>query len=301
MATFPSFLIIGAAKAGTYALHAHFARHPEVFMCAIKEPHYFAFGAENGETDPARKVPVHSWIRSREAYVRLFAKRRGAQMAGESSVSYLYIPGTAERIFEFNPKMKLIVSLRNPVDRAYSSFNYAKSYGIEPLNTLAEGLDAEQTRIQDDGSILLRYRDLGLYSRQLARYYDVFPRDQLKVILYDDFVESPSRVVRELYEFIGVTTNFEPDPNLRSNVTKRPDDENPLHRFISGEHLVRSVVRRLLPMSARTRLRETVRDVLFDPPPPLGMDDRRELQELFRDDIRELETLLGRNLSVWLE
>ena len=298
---FPSFLIIGAAKSGTYALHAHFARHPDVFMCATKEPHYFAFGAQNGAGTPLNEAPVHSWIASREAYVELFANHGGARMAGERSVSYLYIPGTAERIYKFNPEMKLIVSLRDPVERAYSSFNYAKSYGIEPLKTLAEGLTAEPERIQRNSSILLRYRDLGLYSGQLARYFDVFPRDQIKVILYDDFVEDPARIVRELYTFIGVTPDFEPDPNLRSNVTKRPDDENPLHRFINGEHIARSAVRRLLPLSMRERLREVVRDVLFKPPPPLALGQRRELQDLFHDEITELERLLDRDLSAWLK
>jgi hypothetical protein len=298
--TFPSFLIIGAAKGGTYALHAHFARHPDVFMSAIKEPHYFSFGAENSHPDSGGKGPVHSCVTSREAYLKLFEEHHGARMAGESSVCYLYHPKAAERIFDFNPAMKLIASLRNPADRAYSSFNYAKSYGIEPLKTLAEGLAAEPQRIKDDHSILLRYRELGLYSKQLARYYEVFPRDQMKVILYDDFVESPSRVMRELYEFIGVAADFQPDLNLQSNVTKRPDDENPLHRFISSENLFRSALRKLLPMSARRRIRETVRDILFKPPPPLGTEQRRELQVLFRDDIHELEQLLGRDLSAWL-
>ncbi len=71
--------------------------------------------------------------------------------------------------------------------------------------------------------------------------------------------------------------------------------------IINGEHFVRSAARMLLPMSVRQRLRETLRDVFFKPPPPLGADERRELQFLFRDDIRELEKLLGRDLSVWLE
>ncbi len=299
MTTFPNFLIIGAAKSGTYTLFHHFARHPEVFMSEIKEPHYFSFGATSTDMNSAGKRPVHSWISSRQAYIELFADHSGARAAGESSVSYLYIPGTAERIFEFNPAMKLIVSLRNPVDRAYSSFNYAKSYGQEPLTTFAEGLEAEQQRIRDNSSILLRYRDLGLYARQLKRYYDVFPREQIKVILYEDFVQNPSQVVCDLFEFIGVATDFKPDPNLRSNLTKRPDDENPLHDFINSQNL-RSAVRKLLPMSARRRVREFVRHVFFKPPPPISEHERRQFQHLFRDDIADLEKLLGRDLSGWL-
>jgi hypothetical protein len=296
---FPNFLIIGAAKSGTYTLHTHFARHPEVFMCAAKEPHYFSFGAVSAQANSTRRGPVHSYISSYQAYSALFADHGDAKMAGESSVSYLYVPGTAERIFDYNPEMKLIVSLRNPVDRAYSSFNFAKSYGLEPSKTLAEGLEAEERRIHENGSILLRYRDLGLYSRHLARYYRVFPPDKIKVIIYEEFVQNPVEVVRDLYEFIGVSPAFEPDPNLHSNATKRPDDDNPLHNFINGQHLVRSAVRRLLPLKARMQIREFVREALFKPPPPLEDEERSKLKHLFDDDIRELKKQLGRDLSVW--
>ena len=300
MTKFPNFLIIGAAKSGTYTLHDQFARHPEVYMCAIKEPHYFSFGARNLPIDSSGRGPVDTWITSLEAYVELFANHGGARMAGESSVSYLYIPGTAERIFEFNPEMKLIISLRNPVDRAYSSFNYAKSYGLEPLKTLAEGFLAEPGRIKDDESILLRYRDLGLYSRQLARYYNVFPRDQIKVFLFEDFVQNPLQILHELFEFTGVTTDFKPDPNVRSNKSKRTDEHNPLHQLVNSENLVRSTMRKILPMSARRRIREFVRTAFFRAPPqPISMDERRQFIDLFRNEIRELQQLLGRDLSAW--
>ncbi len=268
-------------------------------MCAIKEPHYFSFGANHTPPDFGGRGPVHSWIKSRDAYLKLFANADQKRVAGESSVSYLYVPGTAERIREFNPEMKLIVSLRNPVDRAWSSFNSAKSYGMEPLKTLAEGLAAEPQRIQDHCSILLRYRDLGLYSQQLARYFAVFPRDQIKVILYEDFVQEPDRVMRELFEFTGVSTDFQMDPDLRSNETRRPDDTNPFHNFVSGQHFVRSGVRKLLPMSARKRLREFVQFAFFKPPPPISLQERRQFADLFHDDIGELQKLLGRDLSVW--
>ncbi len=302
MTTFPNFLIIGAAKSGTYTLFHQFARHPEVFMCAIKEPHYFSYGAGGCGTDSGQRGPVNSFIRSREEYLELFAEQQDARLAGESSVSYLYMPGTAERIFDFNPQMKIIVSLRNPVDRAYSSFNYAKSYGLEPLKTLAEGMEAESQRIRENCSLLLRYRDLGLYAQQLTRYYNVFPRDQIKVILFEDLVQDPAEVVRQLFEFTGVATDFSPDPDLRANVSRRPDDNNPLHQLINSENLVRSAVRMIVPMSTRRKIREFVRDLFFrSPPPPISMVERRQIAHVFRDDVRELQNLLSRDLSAWLE
>lgn len=293
--TFPNFLIIGAAKSGTYTLSAHFAAHPEVFMSPVKEPHFFAFGGDS----TVNGRPVHTWIQSLEEYHELFANRGGARIVGESSVSYLYWPGTAERIHEFNPDMKLIVSLRDPIDRAYSSFNYAKSYGLEPLSTLFDGLKAESKRIRNDESILLRYRDLGLYFDQLTRFWNVFPREQIKVILYDDLVRSADRTVRELYDFVGVDANIKLDPRLHANETRTPDDNNPLHRFVNGEHLARAILRKLLPDGARHHLRDQVRKLLFKPPPKLGVDERRQVQHLFDDDVRQLEQLLDRDLSLW--
>lgn len=300
MFQFPSFLIIGAAKSGTYTLHTHFGRHPDVFMCPIKEPHHFSYGNSENRGDLNGQVPVHGVVDSRQAYLKLFDGNPNATMAGESSVSYLYVPGTAERIYEFNPRMRLIVSLRNPVERAYSSFNYAKSYGIEPSETLVDGLKAEAERIRNNAPLLLRYRDLGMYGCQLTRYFDVFPRDQIKVIIYDDFVKDASRVVRELYDFVGVRPDYESDQDLRVNVTKTPDDSKLFHRIISGENLARSAVRRILPMSARRRLREYVRDVFFQPPPPMNPELRSVIGDLFRNDIQLLQQLLGRDLSFWL-
>lgn len=297
--TFPNFLIIGAAKSGTYTLSAHLAAHPDIFMCPLKEPHFFAFGGNS--MDGMNGRPVHSWIQSPQEYQRLFDNCQGATVAGECSVSYLYWPGTADRIHRFNPDMKLIVSLRDPVERAYSSFHFAKSYGLEPLRTLSEGLSAEDDRIEGNQSILLRYRDLGLYSEQLARFWQVFPRDQIKVILYDDLVKSPSSTVRDLYRFVSVESEIRLNPSLHVNATRSPDDDNPLHRFVNGDHVARATVRKLLPVKPRKRLREVVRRVLFKPPPKLSLAERRQIQPLFASEIRQLEELLGRDLSAWLE
>jgi hypothetical protein len=295
---FPNFLVIGAAKSGTYTLYEHFASHPEVFMCPIKEPHFFAFGGEDRE---AKTVPAHSWVESLDEYLQLFAAAGDARMAGECSVSYLYWPGTAERIHQFDPNMRLIVSLREPVGRAYSSFNYAKSYGIEPLKTLSEGFKAEHERIQKNQSILLRYRDVGLYSAQLQRFYDVFPKDQIKVILFDQLLDNPSGTVRELYKFIGVAPDVDLNPDVRANVTKCPDDSNPLHRFINGDNLARAALRKILPMPAREKLRNIARDALFKKPPQLDPEERRRFLSLFQEDIKRLEKLIGHDLSAWLE
>lgn len=296
---FPSFLVIGAAKSGTFTLNRYFSSHPQVFMCRTKEPHFFAFGGQGLKFEaPGR--PVHSWVDSLDKYLALFKAGKSALTAGECSVSYLYWPGTAERIHRFNPHMKLIVSLRDPVDRAYSSFNYAKSYGMEPLASLLDGFAAEPQRIEENRSILLRYRDLGLYARQLKRFYGVFPRDQIKVVLFDRLVQNPFRTISALYDFIGVRSSIEVNRTVWMNVTKVPDDSNPLHRFVNSEKMARKTVRRLLPVPARRGIRNLTRQLLFRRPGPLPAEVRCRLRQLFRDDIQKLEQLIDVDLSAWL-
>ena len=297
--TFPSFLVIGAAKSGTYTLNEYFARHPQVFMCPNKEPHFFSFCGLSDDVQAGAGRPAHTWVNSLEEYRQLFATANDARMAGECSVSYLYWPGTAERIYQFNPDMRLIVSLREPVGRAYSSFHYAKGYGIEPLRTLADGFAAEYERIQQNQSILLRYRDLGLYCDQLKRFYNVFPAEQIKVILFEDLVSDPVTTVGQLYEFIGVAPDIGLDPDVHANATRVPDDSNPLHRFINGEHWFRSTARKILPMPIRQNLRHRARKAFSKRPPRMDGDERKRFLGLFADDIRQLEGLIGRDLSAW--
>ena len=298
---FPNFLVIGAAKSGTYTLNEYFAGHPQVFMCPNKEPHFFAFGHESLNIKPGAGGPVHDCVRSIDEYLRLFADAGDVRMAGECSVSYLYWPGTAERIHQFNPDMRLIVSLRHPVGRAYSSFNYAKSYGIEPLQSLSEGFQAEPERIAQNQSLLLRYRDLGMYAAQLERYYKIFPRDQIKVILFEELTNNPVDTVRGLFEFIGVDPDVELSPAVHVNATTVPDESNPWHRLISGDHWARAAVRKLLPVHFREGMRNAARRAFSKRPPRLDSEERERLLSLFSEDIQRLEDIIQRDLSAWKE
>lgn len=297
---FPNLLVIGAAKAGTYTLNKYLAGHPQVFMSRIKEPNFFAFGGQGLQFETACR-PVARWVDSLEEYLALFRHSENCVVAGECSVSYLYWPGTAERIHDFNPDMKLIVSLRDPVDRAYSSFNFAKSYGIEPLSTLSDGIAAEPRRLEENRPMLLRYRDAGLYVRQLNRFYDVFPRDQIKVILFDNLVKNPPQVIREIYRFIGVRCKIQLKNPVWENAGRAPNDSNALHRLATSENIARRTVRRLLPEPARVFIRNMTRRALFSRPKPLPSGERRRLLPLFRDEILELERLIETDLSIWLK
>ncbi|MGH9894035.1 MAG: sulfotransferase, partial [bacterium] len=168
----PNFIVIGAAKAGTTALYWYLAEHPAVFMSAVKETNYFAYGLDaHGQLlygDPE----VHRFpVKSLPEYEELFAEAGDAVAIGEASPIYLECPQAANRIRELLPATRLICSLRHPVDRAYSDYQmYLRRRGrrFDP----ARDLRADSVWARPDS----RWMRIGRYHEQLKRYFDAFPR-----------------------------------------------------------------------------------------------------------------------------
>ncbi len=302
---FPNFLVIGAQKSGTTALYSLLKQHPQIFMCPSKEPHFFAFEGRrpqltgiNNRIDPMNANAVIDV----ETYVQLFSGAGDALAAGECSISTLYVEGTAERIQAFNPAMKLVACLRHPVERAYSSFNHARRKGFETLGSLTAGFAAERQRIEANVSFVLRYRDLGLYARQLKPFLDRFPSEQLKVILYDDYVRDPAAVMKDLYRFLGVDDQFEPDTTVRENIGVVPQAGNPLHSWLNSDTgLAKTVIRKVLPRDLRRKVGSAIKLRLYKRPEKLQPEERNRLIEHFREDISELQDLIERPLDHWLQ
>lgn len=200
----PSFLIIGATKAGTTSLHHYMGQHPDVFMLPQKETNFFAQGSALCLLDRT--------VTDEEEYKKLFANAGEAKQIGETSPAYLAVPDSPELIRQKIPDVKLIVVLRDPIERAFSHYLMRKRQGKEKRETFEECLEGE------DLDPMRSYKSRGFYGEQLERHLKQFSRDQLKVFLYEDFVSDPLRVVQECFVFIGVDPSFEPDMNERYNV-----------------------------------------------------------------------------------
>lgn len=295
----PNFFIVGAPKCGTTALYEYLRRHPEVFGPDAKEPHFF--GSD-----------LRSWAfcRDREAYLRLFADAGAAKAVGEASVWYLYSKVAAREIHDFAPDARIIVMLRQPVDMLYSQHSQFLFNGNEDIEDFAAALAAEGDRrhgrrIPPDVLLVegLYYVDTARYAPQLERYLDVFGRDRVHVILYDDFKADTRAVYRGVLRFLGVDDAIEvplevvnPNKRIRSrglrDILRRPP------------RWVRAAARLLLPTAG---LRRAVRarlqrlNVDYAARRPIDPALRRELTRLFEPDIRRLESVIGRDLSRWTE
>lgn len=296
----PNFLVIGAAKSGTSALYNQLASHPEIFMSALKEPNFFAFvdcGAHFTGPNDADTINRRS-VTDPGAYRALFARATGEQAIGEASTSSLYSPTAPEAIRRFNPEMKLIALLRNPVDRAFSSYRHLVRDGRE-TETFAGGLAAEDERIAAGWSHIWHYTEAGFYAPQLRRYKELFPPDQLAIFTYDRFSTEPEAVLREIFTFLGVDPEILPDTSRRYNVSGKPRF-GLLHKLVIGKNPLKSMARPLIPRAVRRRVVSLTQSWNVIPEAPrMEPEIHARLHALFEGQIDELESEYGLDLSPW--
>jgi hypothetical protein len=276
--TLPNFLIVGAAKAGTTSLYEQFRIHPEIFMPRLKEPRFFCYGGQGG--DDRLKFP----IQTREEYEALFAEGAEAKARGEASVHYLTQGPAAGRIQALLPEVRLIASLRNPVDRAYSIYQMnRRNKGANEGLSFAEAMRGDHN-LQDG------------YHEHLRRFFALFPRERIRIILLEDLEAEPRRTVRGLFEFLGVDPAFTPDVAKVANPGGEPRSKA-LHRLLSNTRLI-AASRKIMPEALVAPLKALRNRNLAKRPLPEA--DRRTATDFFREDILRTQDLIGRDLSHWL-
>lgn len=306
----PNFLVVGAPKAGSTALHHGLAEHPDVYMSPHKEPFYFSHfedspphpGPGDVQMVPPGGRPTQARemiVTRREDYEALFEGAADEKGIGEACPEYLYSAVAAARIRETIPSARCIAIFRNPVDRAYSSYCHLRRDGREPCETFAEALAREPERIALNWHSMWHFREVGYYGRQWQRYVDLFPPDQLYPILHDDLRKDAEATYRGMFEFLGV------DPNAPVNLQQRPNRSGtPRSRFLlnltNGENAMRRVAKAMVPTRFRESIRQSFMRVNLKSNPPLPDAVRAELVETFREDVGHLAKLLNRDLSHWL-
>ena len=297
----PNFLIIGAPKSGTTSLRRYLHHHPDVFIPSIAEPKYFVYlGARPSYSSPDNDSLIEGGRWLLDDYVDLFSDWRREKRGGEKSATYLWSAGSARAIRDLIPDVRLVAILRNPADRAFSHFSHNLRSLREPLTDFRDALDAETERKRGNWSYNYLYRERGRYAEQLERYYDLFPANQLLVLLYDDLLADASRVMGSICRHLGIAESYDLPVSERHNVSFGVPRNSYVHRLLTKESLAKSLIRRITP----SRLQQEAWRLVFNrniaPLPVFDKDLRRRLVEESADDVRRLERLIGRDLSAWL-
>ena len=284
----PDFLVIGAPKAGTTALHAALSRHPELYMSPVKEPKFFLTDGppptRGGGPGDARTYREHVW--RREDYEALFAGAPKGALCGESTPFYLYDRAAQRRIRELIPHARLIAILRDPVERAHSNWTHLWSAGLEPIDDVVRACAEEERRIAAGWAPFWHYVRLGRYGEQLEHLYRLFPREQVLVFRYRDLVDRPAETLDRIFPFLGVTPGLVTEIP-RENVTAHPEPTLG-HRLLSAAQRVGARVPgrvgAALSDALEQRLQRRAR-----PRQPLTWAQRQALIGYFADDIRLLQ------------
>ena len=298
----PDFFIVGAPKCGTTAMSVYLGQHPEVFMPGVKEIHYF--GSD---------LVSPRYYRREEGYLSLFSAAREEKRVGEASVWYLHSERAAAEIKAFEPRARIIAMLRDPVEMMHSLHSHNLYYGQEDIEDFGAALEAEEDRkrglrlpkgplIPDEARVVkdLFYGEIARYARQVERYFDAFGRENVHVIVYDDFRADTTGEYEKALRFLDVDPGFRPElevvnPNKRSrNKVLQVILQNP-------PLVVRWIVRALTPRRVRWKLIEVFKtyNSRYEPRDPVNPELSERLRTEFAPEVERLSELLGRDLTHW--
>ena len=290
----PNLLIVGAAKSGTTSLHNYLNQHHDVFMCDPKEPHFLI----NKEIGTER---ISVGVSEKIAYEKLFLDGENLKYRGESSVMYLMYPEIVmPKIKEYlGNDVKIIIMLRNPVERAYSGYQHVKRYNIkENISEFREAWDISEERYfsNPDMTPASRYKELGMYYKQVKSYLKNF---NVHIIIYEDFKLDIQNEMNKVFDFLDINRiviNFD----QRHMVGGWQWENQKLKSLMISKNPLKSFFKVIIPFKrVRKIIRKKIQDNNTVDVLPISMEDEKMLKHFYKDDVRQLSKLLDRDLNYW--
>jgi hypothetical protein len=298
MGKLPNFFIVGAPKCGTTALYSYLRQHPQIFMSPHKEPTFFG-------KDLVPPAPY--FVREQTAYTDLFNGSEKFPLVGEASVYYLVSEEAAREIYAVSPEAKILIMIRNPIDMMYSWHSQLLYTGLENEKSFEKALNLESDRALGLGErgeymhMALLYKKMATFSEQIERYFKVFGRENVHVVLLEEFSKNSSQQYGEILSFLGVNNTNLPDfsvvnsnkeirlGRLQNFLRVRPRVFRLIVKWVVPLHVKQKVIgpliRGIKKLNTRTK-----------PRLPLSSGYRLKLRREFDEEIKRLETLLNRDL-----
>ncbi|NPB04761.1 MAG: sulfotransferase [Aquificae bacterium] len=285
---------MGAEKAGTtFAVH-YLKQHPDIFFPVIKEPQFFAKDVmpESADEKELWNLPKEKWnenvhiayIRDPDLYAELYRDAERYKYRGDASVSYLFSKVAAREIYNFNPEAKILIILRNPVDRALSA--YKMDVTIGRVNKPFEEAIRE----------IPRYVERSLYYEQVKRYLDTFPRENVLILLFDDLKSDPQKFFEKIFDFLEVQpikySDFE-----RKNESLKP--RFPVLNYVLYKTGIKRLISKYTPKPVKDYFKKLYYGGTYEY--EIDAETYNRLLEVFKSDIEKLSELIGRDLSGWLK
>ncbi len=281
------FMCVGVQKAGTSTFHDILQQHPDINLPINKETHFFR------DRDKFEKGIDH--------YFSYYFKDSPTPFWGEIDPEYIYFKDCAEAIFKTFGKIKIIIILRNPVDRAYSHYQMTKSRSLESLDFITAIKNENERLTTHYNKIHFSYISRSLYAEQIERFESFFGKENLKVLLFENLIKNTDATINETMSFLNIPSyNF--DYSIKSNVASEPKNKL-LQNFIYKPNKLKSAVGKLIPVK---KIKDKIMLTLAEknkkaaPKTALSIDQKQMIYNTyFKNEIDTLESKLNRDLSHW--
>jgi hypothetical protein len=286
----PNFFILGAAKSGTTSLYQFLQAHPAIFLPTAKEAHFFS-------SDRYESAGIDQYLDDYFSGSEHFPAR------GEATPAYFHLGDlVAPRMLAtLGPGLRFILVLRDPVRRAWSHYLHTHRLGLED-RSFEEIVAARDAETSQDKIKWRSYYSDGLYARQLRTWQRHFAPEQFLVFLTEDLGANPERVAARCFDFLGVKKGVAVSTSHRSNVARGARFRF-LARVVNRPTAITNRLKGVLPASVRARLRSAINSWNRQPLSgdlEIGPQAEQALRRAYASDVRELQPLIGRDLSRWL-
>lgn len=291
----PNLLIVGAAKSGTTSLHNYLNQHDDVFMCDPKEPHFLI----NNEIGIDR-IPIG--VTNQDEYENLFVEGSELKYRGESSVMYLMYPEIAIKNIKkyLGDDTKIIIMLRNPIERAHSGYQHVKRYNVkEDLTDFKTAWEISEERyfINKSMTPASRYKELGLYYKQVKFFMEEF--QNLHIIIYEDYKSDFQSEINKVFDFLGIE-RIDINSEEKHMVGGWQWGNDSMKKLMMKQNPIKSLFKFLLPFeSLRKNIRKNIQKRNTIVVPSISDEDEQMLKQFYHEDVRKLSGLLGRDLNHW--
>lgn len=294
--------IVGAAKSGTTVLYYLLNQHPDVCVPVVKEPNYFS-NIDHDSSDPVRpgNGPGDDgtvWTENLKSYQKLYDPEKNHAVKLDASVSYLYSTTAASQIADYDPESKIIMVLRNPIERAFSHYKHLLRDGRETVS-FSEAISREQSRMQKGWEFSWHLTNMGMYSDQIQRYFDRFEPKKIRIFILEDIKKDLSAVINELTGFIGLEAyNFDLEQQERN--TSGLARSWILSRFVNWLLGYKATINKIIPPEITHKALQLFRKInIRESDLDISAELRAKLYSKFEADINKTEQLIGRNLDAW--
>jgi hypothetical protein len=285
MKRWPNFFIVGAPKAGTTSLYEYLKDVPGIYMSPVKEPSYFSYIKRIEKPSKTKE------IKSSDEYLKLFDGAKEEKILGEASPLYLSFPGVAQEIYNNVPNAKILISLRDPIERLFSSYLMHYRLGnfqVSFHDQINEAINAKEGSVWKHG-----WLERSFYFKDVKKYLDIFGTKQVKIIIFEEWIKNPIDTINKILNFLEINytvTSFE-EETYNPFVVARGS----VAKYIFQNRKLMDFAQKHIPSSTRRILKNKVLSKKQEKP-KMEERDKKILINFYKDDVRKLENLLGTKL-----